>query len=79
MLDAPDIGDEIPLSFDLQISVYLASSLLIEKTERCLKQSSDLILSQGSGLFSSGSFEPFLKQSCSNPSHSGLQIMSHGL
>lgn len=31
MLDAPDIGDEIPLSFDLQTSAYLASSLLIEK------------------------------------------------
>lgn len=31
MLDAPDIGDEIPLSFALQISVYLASSILIEK------------------------------------------------
>jgi len=31
MLDAPDIGDEIPLSFDLQTSVYLVSSLLIEK------------------------------------------------
>ena len=31
MLAASDTGDEIPLSFDLQTSVYLASSLLIEK------------------------------------------------
>lgn len=30
MIDGPDIGDEI-FSFDLEISVYLASSLLIEK------------------------------------------------
>lgn len=31
MLDAPDIGDEIPLSFALQTRVYQTGSLLIEK------------------------------------------------
>lgn len=31
MLDDPDIGDEIPLSFALQTRVYQTGSLLIEK------------------------------------------------
>lgn len=76
MLYGPDIGDEMSLSFELQASVYLASALLVEKQRGTWSEIQIWsILLQGSELFRSGSFESFLKQSCSNPPQSSLQII----
>lgn len=55
MLGAPDIGDEITFSFDLQTSVYLASSLVTEMPRSSWNKVQSLL--QGSGLSKCRTFQ----------------------